>query len=246
MKWTFGIITDGSVGPRIVRVIRSIIDEVSDAEIIVVGGNKNDLQNEQPVCVADSVYHIPFAENVKTAWITRKKNLIAKHSSHDNICIMHDYVSLEPGWLDGYNEFGEDWLACTNKICNTNNIRCIDWAVIFHDAWMNPPIDQQICPEHYGPGRLLNYNIHTWGRWQYYPGYYFCVKKNILLDIPFDESLGWNQGEDVKWSRLLYQKYGQQVFNFNINAGAAFIKEKDLVTWQTMPEINYDYESHKV
>lgn len=231
MKWTFGIITDGNAGPRVVRVIRSIINEVPDAEIIVVGGTKDNAKLEQPVCVADSTYHIPFAEDVKTAWITRKKNLIAKCASHDNVCIMHDYVALEPGWLEGYDMFGDRWLTCMNRIQNLDGTRFRDWCILHHDSWMYPPIDEQMPPET-SAGRLVPYDQKPDPRWQYYSGAYFCSKKSVLIEVPFDESRSWGQGEDVQWSRLIYKRYGPDVFNFNPYSIARFLKQKDRAHWE--------------
>lgn len=231
MKWTFGIVTDGSVGSRVVRMIMSIVAEVPDAEVIVVGGTKDAIQNEQPHCVVDNIYHIPFAEDAKPAWITRKKNLIAQHASNNNICIMHDYVGLGPGWASGFEIFGEDWLTCTNKIQNLDGTRFRDWCVLHHDAWMYPPIDDKLPPDTVA-GSLVPYDQKPDPRWQYYSGAYFCSKKSVLIDVPFDETRSWGQGEDVQWSRLIYKTYGSGVFNFNPHSIVRFLKQKDRAHWE--------------
>jgi len=226
--WTFGVITDGSNPARLEQCVGSIVRESAvEDEIIVVGGTR------QPY---PSITWIPFDESIKDKWITKKKNIIAETSHYECLCIMHDYVSLMPGWRQGvnnlpYSTHGPDWLTATNKILNADNTRFRDWCVIYNDAWMNPPIDDQKPPYNIN-GHLLNYTNNTMGRWQYYSGAYFCVTKSILLNIPLNESRCWGQGEDVEWCRRLYREYGQEAFLFNASSTVKFLKQKDRAPWE--------------
>jgi hypothetical protein len=236
MKWTFGIVTGGNEVHRLNCVLESIISKANDDyQIIVIGGKDKDIAFE-------GVDHIPFDESIKPLWITRKKNQIAQAARHQNICLLHDYVALRDNWFEGFELFGEEWIACVNRVENNDGTRHIDWAVIFHDAWMNPPVDDQEVPQEYGPGRLLRYDIKSWIRWQYYPGFYFCVKKDTLLETPLDESIVWGQGEDVRWSRELYARYGSAAFKFNPHSQVCFLKQKPIVPWQYMPEIAHEID----
>ena len=251
-EWTFGIITDGSQPNRVLTIIDSIHKEkIPEYEIIIVGGEcplelnpdtKNRLSggaltkdNEEFV-----YQHIPFDESIKKAWITRKKNLIAQHALFNNLCIMHDYVALEPGWYQGCEEFGYDWYTCMHRVLNKDGARYRDWCMISNDAWMRPPIDKTQPPREFA-GRFLDYNNNTWGRWQYYSGAYFCVKRDVLLEVPLDEARVASEGEDVQWSRLLYYRYGQQAFTMNDKTAVRFLKYKDPVPWQHLPVITGVY-----
>jgi len=67
-------------------------------EIIIIGDSNIDPDQ--------NIKTINFNESLKSMWITRKKNLITENSSFPNICYLHDYVSLEDGWYNGFLEFG--------------------------------------------------------------------------------------------------------------------------------------------
>lgn len=228
MKWTFGIITTEGEEERVKKVISSIVSQGMPCEVIVVGGSSESIGG--PVHNDITLRYIAFDESIKDKWITRKKNIITERASYDNICYMHDYVSLRPGWFQGFEKFGDNWLTCMTRITNMDGRRFRDWCVIHNNSWMNPPIDDEEPPA--GPGRLLDYNDNTSGRWQYYSGAYFCAKKEVMEEIPLDEERVWGGGEDVQHSRLLYQRYGQKVFNMNVESEVRFLKNKQRAPWE--------------
>lgn len=224
MNWTIGFITAGTQDDLLKIGLDSVRREAPDAQLIVVGGFAN----------YGVDIHVPFDESEHAGWITAKKNLIAQYAKHENVCILHDYLALEPGWLKGCDAFGYDWLTCMHRIHNANGARYRDWCVIYNDAWMNPPIDNQKAPSDF-PGRMMHYETKGHERWQYYSGSYFCAKKEVLLEVPLDETRFIGQGEDVQHSRLLYQRYGSRVFTMNTMAAARLLKFKRPVPWQNLP-----------
>ena len=73
MSITFGLITDGNNEEMLYNSIKSILDaRIDNSEIIVVGNSDLDISG---------VRVIKFDESEKIGWITRKKNLIAQHST---------------------------------------------------------------------------------------------------------------------------------------------------------------------
>ena len=236
MKWSFGIITDGHQWNRVREICYSIREEDNgyyDDQIIVVGGT------DMPISIDDfyGVIHIPFNETEKKGWITKKKNIIAKIALHNNICLMHDYVILQDGWHKGFEDYGDDWLTCMTHVHNKNGSRFRDWCVIYNDAWMKPPIDDQEPPKNAPPGLMMDWSTRGHERWQYYSGAYFCAKKKVMEKVPLDETRLWGQGEDVQWSRLVYKEYGSEVFQFNPYSDVKFLKQKDNAPWQRLSEL---------
>jgi len=239
MDWTFGIITDGKQDELLGQAIQSISREVPNAQLIIVGGSDN-WQG-----MMDDYKFIDFHDRKGWGWLTRKKNLIAQNAKYENICIMHDYVILEDGWYDAVKDFGDKWLTCMHCVLNANYVRYRDWCVISNDAFMDPPIDKQQPPMKF-PGRLLDYDNNTWGRWQYLSGTYFCVKRAVILNVPLDEDRYQNDGEDVQWSRLLYQRYGQKVFTMNPHAHVRLLNFKKPVCWQFLSPIKESKKEHVI
>lgn len=230
MNWTFGIITDGKQDHLLKESIESIQREVPHAQLIIVGGE------DKWQGMMDDYMFIDFHDKSGNGWITRKKNLVAQNAKYDNLCIMHDYVVLGEGWYKAVKDFGEDWLTCMHCVLNADGKRYRDWCMISNDARMEPPIDKQQPPLEF-PGRLLDYNNNMWGRWQYLSGTYFCAKRKIMLTVPLDEKRYQNGGEDVQWSRLLYQEYGQKAFIMNPNTQVWLLKLKEPVPWQLLPPL---------
>jgi hypothetical protein len=237
MRWSFGIITPGGAIDNVNNIIASIVEDAGDheVEILVIGGNHK----------FDHAKHIPFDEDSGPApgWFTRKKNIIALEAKYNNLCILHDYLMLRPGWFDGFEKFdldNPDWMAATNQIFNKNGSEFRSWAAVFQDAYRDP-IDDQKPPVHLGLGRKINPKINTWGRWQYYSGAYYVIKRHIMIRTPMDETLCQNQGEDISWSRSLYHQYGQEIFAWNPYSSIEFLKQKDHAGWESLPQIDFDY-----
>jgi len=210
MKWTFGIITSGNSEHNVASIHRSIISQGinDDYEIIVVGGGKIEL---------DKVSHYEFDESIKQGWITKKKNMIALNSKFENLCLMHDYVTLHSQWYENFEKFGADWDVCMNSIINYDGQRFRDWVT-----------GTRFCKEK--EMIYLDYNDHSRTNQMYVSGTYFCVKKSYILDNPLDENLGWGQGEDVEWSeRILH--LGDCNYRCNPDSKVSLMKLKKNDQW---------------
>lgn len=209
MKFTFGIITDGSTGvppgagfksarertKDIVAAIKGL--GVPDAQIVVVGG--------PPV---PGTEHVPFDESAKKAWITRKKNLVTAAARHENIVYMHDYVRPDKGWYKGFLGFGNDFKACMTPIKREGDgARYRDWTLSPEFAYhvMDAPV---LGDKH---EYMLPYGETELSKWQYFSGAYWVAKKKVMEEFPLDEGRAWGQGEDIIWSTGVRNKYGLQL-----------------------------------
>lgn len=211
MKTTFGIITDGTQNIYLENVIDSIRWNLGGTgftyDIMVVGG-----QNLGP-----HIIHIPFDETIKDRWITKKKNLIIQNSDSDIIVFMHDYIALTPMWYKGFRDFGFDWDICMHRIINVDGTRYRDWCV-----WDDPifggkrTIVEPWCSnglDFFGTPFIPSYNYNK-TQHMYISGAYWVAKRHVMIDNQFNESLSWNQGEDVEWSLRIRDKY-KYVMNTN-------------------------------
>jgi hypothetical protein len=209
--WSFCIVTGGDQDNLLSQTIASIKREFehdNKHEIIVVGNSAlskdetyidvifisfEEVQNYLMMILKNKILKFDFT-NVdfknrntyrlrRTGWITRKKNLAAQTSRYDKLCLMHDYLGLEPGWKKGFDEYGDNWEVCMNKVLDYDGERYRDWL-----AWDYPGIE---------PG-LLPYDKYT--KYMYISGAYFCVKREFFLRNPLNEILFWGDGEDCEWS----------------------------------------------
>lgn len=190
IQWTFGIVTGYQDKNRITEIINNILSlQIPEYEILIIGGNRDDYSHS-----SEFVRFIDFNESVKPLWITRKKNLLCQESKYENVVLMHDYHVFDSDWYENFKAFGTDWDICScPQYLITGARNPMDWSL-----WDKP-----------GHGRAWALNYDDWSQTQYMyiSGGFFIVKKHVMLEEPLDESLGWNEEEDVEWSLRVRNKY---------------------------------------
>ena len=235
MDFTFGIITDGNSDNFIKLIIESIIrNNIPNYEIIIVGNT----------CIIpnDKITIYKFNENVKTGWITKKKNIIAFKAKYDNIVMLHDYVILTDNWYKGFLNYGNDFDWCVTKIVNNNGKRFRDYTLF--------PYKVDYLNINYSPGddidRYFNNNcllpydfvntIKT-NKYMYISGAYYIIKKHIATNFLLNEELVHCKGEDVEYSKRLHEN--NIIIKCNIFSSVALLKYKASIDWEK--EINPFY-----
>lgn len=214
MNFTFGIITSPGTDVFIQQIVDSICEEnIPQFEIIIIGGSVSLDLGELRV--------IPFDENQKPMWITKKKNLVTENAKYENIVYLHDYIKLMPGWYDGFVQYGNNFEVCMTPILNADNTRFRDWTLWFNDP--NP--DRR---------RLLPYSETNLSKHMYISGAYWVAKKSFMKEFPLDETLSWGESEDVKWSKQIREKYQ---FKINTNSKVKLLKMKDPIFTDATPEL---------
>jgi hypothetical protein len=209
MKWTFGLITDGSDYLRNRRIIDSIFQQKipeDSFEVIVVGG---------AVVSGRNITHVTFDERPKSGHITKKKNIVFKQAKFDNISIGHDYIQYDHGWYDGFEKFGEDWDCSMAKIINKDGLRFRDWVSWYNDGSTQP--DKHTV-------QFIDYNDNSKTDKMYISGAYYCIKKQFALKYKLDESKTWGFSEDVDFSLRARNSWN---YRMNQNSSVSFLKMKD-------------------
>ena len=210
MKFTFGIITSGA--NQTIDIIADSIQRqnIPDYEIIVVGGPRTPRAN----------IHVEFDENVKPAWITRKKNIITQLAKFENIVYLHDYVVFEDDWYSGFLKFGDEFKVCMNRIVNPDGSRFRDWVIcpwgLPHNNFINESTRDCLIP----------YDMVHVSKYQYISGTYWVAKKSVMQEFPLNEQLSWGESEDVLWSKQVREKYD---FSMNALSTVRLLKFKDPV-----------------
>lgn len=234
--WSFCIVTAPGNEEILKQCINKIHQEfrcIEHYEIVIVGNPKLDSEDLlktkiipfkeeffSPNLTKHSIVKFIRTKSIKsffykTGAICHKKNLAAKKSTYDKLCIMHDYVGLETGWREGFEEFGNDWDVCMNVILNQNNARHRDWM-----AWDHPMISSS--PKGVG-ACLIPYDKYT--KYMYISGTYFCVKRDFFFKNLLNEKLFWGEGEDVEWSLRVR---GKTIFKMNSKSIVKYLKLKDV------------------
>mgnify|MGYP004452102595 CR=1 FL=1 len=215
MDFTFGIITTGNINSKVLSSIYK--QQIPNFEIIVVGGS--------PIIGYSNLTHIPFNENIKKGWISKKKNIISEHAKYENIVFMHDYFYLNDNWYEGFKKFGNNWEICMNLIKNQDGTRFRDWCI-----WDDP----ELCFPGGGYPATAGNNGHSvilpsydYNKYQfmYISGGYWVSKKHVMIKYPLNESLCWGEGEDIEWSKRVLTKFK---YKMNENSSVQILKLKRL------------------
>jgi len=196
MNFTFGIVTNGKEYAYLNNCIESIHNQkIRNYEIIIVGNvDKNKILNK------NKINFIDFDENIKPGWITRKKNIITKESTYENIVYLHDYLTLDKNWYKGFTKFGDDYEIAMNKILNPDKSRYRDWTLWPHnDCFVDEIIGDNAC--------LIPYSVSDLSKYMYISGAYWVAKKYVMEKFPLNEELTWGEGEDVEWSKRVRVNY---------------------------------------
>lgn len=184
MKFTFGIITGGGQEEFINKIIDSIeAEQIPEYEIVIVGSFLSARERTM-------IYLFP--ENIRPMWITKKKNLIAEVARYEILVLLHDYISLEKGWYEGFLKFQEEhpvWDVAMCKVKDITGQRHVDWLGLPSDpvyGYVNLPYD------YHNPKGM------------YVPGFFFVVKRDFLRANPLDEKRLWGEAEDIEWSKRIF------------------------------------------
>lgn len=187
MKFSFAILTKYENEKQLKEVIDSIHNlSIPEYEILTIGGKeKKDKKNER---------YIFFDETQKDGWVTKKKNILANESKHQNMVLMHDYFVFDKDWYKNFLEFGNDWDICSCQQLLINDKRHFtDWVV-----WDSPFLPRYTSLRH-------DDWSHVW--YMYQSGGFTIAKTQLIRDNPFNEELLWGQADDVEWSLRVRRKY---------------------------------------
>lgn len=175
-KWTFGIVSNGLRKDWINLTIQSIRNQKIPQYEIIICGNYTGKKGTD-------IKYIPFKERDDKGWITKKKNIINKLASFQNICLMHDRYILNNDWFKKTKKYGNSFEYITN-IQIYKNIRAGDWLTLGARKFAVHKT------------RLIDYK--DWDEYVILSGGHIISKKNILNKVPFNESLYWNEAEDIQ------------------------------------------------
>lgn len=190
-KWSFGFITKGDKDEFIESQIKRILKfSLESYEIIICGIYKHTITNSH-------VKYIPFTEKDDKGWITKKKNLICQAATYENLVILHDryiipldFVEKMEAWGNNFDLLGARQIYHPSQLDRTP-IRCQDWMT--YSRPLEAEKEDRSC-DNIG---LLE--PQDWDKWCYITGGVYIVKRSLMLKVPQDEDLFWNEVEDIKF-----------------------------------------------
>lgn len=204
-SWTFGI----PVGPEEPTVLNCCVKRIlelniKDFEIILCGMPHKDFRYFDKVKIVGMDIAAPPVH------ITRKKNEIARASSKDNLCILHDRVLLPSNFKDAIEKFGDMFPFMGFQsiyFADEANLiprRYSDFGVLNRRLnYINDDshIDKNSLPYQmmdvgcsYQHCQLSNHGL------QYLTGSLYICKRELWVNYPQNEDYYWEEYEDIEFA----------------------------------------------
>lgn len=180
--FSFGIITNGRRPEKLAKLLDSIrFQKLSqDYYEILVAGSVSGLN------CTDGVRAFSMEDAANQGRLGAMRNVLAKAAQFNKFVCLDDDFLLHPQWAEAMNGVKGDFDVATGIILNPDLSRYCDWVNIIENYTFLRTYDQ------------------TFDKCQYVTGGYGIYKDYIFDDHSWNDDLGFYQGEDVSFSRRLF------------------------------------------
>lgn len=180
--FSFGIITNGKRNEKLYKLVETIRQQKlapENYEILVAG------------CVAQvngcgEIRTFPMEDAAGQGRLGAMRNVLARNARFNKFVCLDDDFLLHPRWAEAVEEVQDDFDLANGIILNPDLSRYCDWVNII---------------ENY---TFLRSYTETFDTCQYVTGGYGIYKDYILAEHSWNDELGFYQGEDVSFSRKLF------------------------------------------
>ncbi|MGC8603181.1 MAG: glycosyltransferase family 2 protein [Desulfomonilaceae bacterium] len=180
--FSFGIITNGKRPEKLAKLLDSIRFQKLDLDYyeIMVAGCVSCLNG------TDGVRVFPMDDAANQGRLGAMRNVLAQAAQFNKFVCLDDDFLLHPQWAEAVNAVKGDFDVATGIILNPDLSRYCDWVNIIEDYTFLRTYDQ------------------TFDKCQYVTGGYGIYKDYIFNEHSWNDNLGFYQGEDVSFSRRLF------------------------------------------
>ncbi|MCX5874079.1 MAG: hypothetical protein NTY51_12725 [Deltaproteobacteria bacterium] len=180
--FSFGIITNGKRPEKLAKLIDSIRFQklYPDYYEIMVAGCVDSLNG------SDGVRSFSMTDAANQGRLGAMRNVLAQAAKFNKFVCLDDDFLLHPKWADAVNEVKGDFDLATGIILNPDLSRYCDWVNIIENYTFLRTYDQ------------------TFDKCQYVTGGYGIYKDYLFNEHSWNDDLGFYQGEDVSFSRRLF------------------------------------------
>lgn len=180
--YSFGIITNGQRNEKLLRLINTIRLQKTplDSYEILIAGCVDEIASLQ------GIKTFPMVEAASQGRLGAMRNVLARAATFNKFVCLDDDFLLHPKWAEAVEEVRGDFDVATSIILNPDLSRYCDWVNII---------------ENY---TFLRAYHEMFDKCQYVTGGYGIYKDFIFLEHSWNDDLGFYQGEDVSFSKRLF------------------------------------------
>ncbi len=180
--FSFGIITNGKRNDKLARLVETIHRQNIPPENyeILIAGAVDDI----PSSLGIRKFHMEKAAS--EGRLGAMRNVISTEATFNKFVCLDDDFLLHPKWAEAVSEIKGDFDVATGIIVNPDLSRYCDWVNFIENATF-----------------LRSYH-EMFDKCQYVTGGYGIYKDVIFREHSWNEDLGFYQGEDVSFSKRLF------------------------------------------
>jgi hypothetical protein len=180
--YSFGIITNGQRREKLADLIESIYRQnlTRDRYEILIAGSVEQLQ------LPPDIRTFPMDKAASEGRLGAMRNVLARAAAFNKFVCLDDDFLLHPQWADAIEEIKGDFDVATGIIVNPDLSRYCDWVNIIENF------------------TFLRAYHETFDKCQYVTGGYGIYKDIIFEEHSWNDELGFYQGEDVSFSKRLF------------------------------------------
>jgi len=181
--YSFGIITNGKRTEKMHRLIESIDAQglPDDSHEILVAGCVSEFEG------LPHIKAFPMAEAALKGRLGAMRNVLSTAASFNKFLSLDDDFILHPDWAKAVEAVDDNFDVATGVIVNPDLTRYCDWVDLTGDH-------THLRPYHEG-----------FGKSQYVTGGCGVYKDYVLSRHSWDDRLGFYEGEDVAFSRGIFE-----------------------------------------
>jgi hypothetical protein len=180
--YTFGIITNGQRNHKLLKLIETIRAQKLHMESyeIIIAGTVSELEG------MEGIKTVSMDDAAAEGRLGAMRNVLAKSASFNKFVSLDDDFLLHPQWAEAVDEVQGDFDVATGIILNPDLSRYCDWVNVIENYTF-----------------LRTYN-ESFDKCQYMTGGYGIYKDFLFEEHSWNDELGFYQGEDVSFSRKLF------------------------------------------
>ncbi len=180
--YSFGIITNGKRNEKLANLIESIRNQNLPEERyeILIAGCVDKIRTDY------GIRKFPMDRAASEGRLGAMRNVLARAAVFNKFVSLDDDFLLHPKWAEAVEDINGDFDIATGIIVNPDLSRYCDWVNII---------------ENY---TFLRAYHEAFDKCQYVTGGYGIYKDFIFQDHAWNDDLGFYQGEDVSFSKRLF------------------------------------------
>lgn len=188
--YSFGIITNGKRNEKLMRLVDTIRAQklASHRYEIMIAGCVDAIK------ASEGLRTVPMEKAAAEGRLGAMRNVLAKSAHFNKLVSLDDDLLLHSGWAEAVEEVNEDFDLATGIIVNPDLTRYCDWVNNVDNYTFLRPYHERF------------------DKCQYLTGGYGIYKDYVFENNAWHDHLGFYQGEDVTFSRKLFDSGFQLKF----------------------------------